>query len=89
MARLHEQALLGRVSFSGRWQIFGEPPKIAVLLQAMHDVIGNSVALFLCQFLTEATHEFARASQRECDGEAQEIVASTHWKFVDAAFGSI
>jgi hypothetical protein len=33
MARSHEQALLRRVSFSGRWQVFRKPPRIAVLLQ--------------------------------------------------------
>jgi hypothetical protein len=39
------------VSFSGRWQIFGEPPRITVLFQTMHDIIGNAVAFFFRQLL--------------------------------------
>ncbi len=78
MARSHAQALLRRVSFSGRRQIFGEPPGIAVLLQPMHDIIGNSVALFLGQLLAKIPHKFARASQRECDGKAQHVPTGAH-----------
>ena len=51
MARSHEQALLRRVSFSGRRQIFGEPPRITVLFQTMNDIIGNAVAFFHWFFL--------------------------------------
>jgi hypothetical protein len=29
------------VSFSGRWQIFRQLPRVAVLVQAMHDIIGG------------------------------------------------
>jgi hypothetical protein len=53
MARSHGQALLRRVSFSGRRQILRQSPRIAVLLQTMHDIIGNSVALFLGQLPRE------------------------------------
>jgi hypothetical protein len=38
------------VSFSERRQIFGQPPRIAVLFQSMNDVVGNSVAFFFHQF---------------------------------------
>jgi hypothetical protein len=59
------------MSFSGWRQLLRQSPGIAVLFQTMHDIIGNTVALFFCQFLTKAAHEFARTSQRERDSEAQ------------------
>ena len=52
-------------------QLLRQSPGIAVPFQTMHDIIGNTVALFFCQFLTKAAHEFARTSQRERDSEAQ------------------
>jgi hypothetical protein len=42
-----------------RRQIFGEPPWIAVLLQLVHDIIGNTVTFFFGQFLTKSAHKFA------------------------------
>ena len=63
MARSHGQALLRRVSFSGRRQIFRRSPRIAVLLQTMHDIIGNSVALFFRQLLAKTADKFARAKE--------------------------
>jgi hypothetical protein len=59
------------VSFSWWRQFFGQAPRIAVLLQLMHDIIGNSVSLFFRQFRAKTAHEFARSSERECNGEAQ------------------
>jgi hypothetical protein len=50
------------MSFPRRRQIFGQPPRIAVLLQLVHDIIGNSVTLFFRQFLAKPAHEFADAS---------------------------
>ena len=46
--------------------------------QVMHDVIGNSVALFFSQFFTKSAHKFARAPKCECDGEAQHVPTSAH-----------
>ena len=51
---------------------------IAVLLQAMHEIIGNSVAFFFRQFVAKSAHKFARASKRECDSEAQELPTGAH-----------
>ena len=31
-----------------------------MLFQAIHDIIGNSVAFFFGQFLAQSAHEFAR-----------------------------
>jgi hypothetical protein len=45
------------MSFSGWRQLLRQSPGIAVLFQTMHDIIGNTVALFFCQFLTKAAHE--------------------------------
>jgi hypothetical protein len=39
----------------------------------MHDIIGNTVAFFFGQLLTKAPDKFARASQRECDSETQNV----------------
>ena len=50
-----------------------------MLLQTMHDVIRNSIALFFRQFVAKSAHKLACASQRECDGEAQHISASAHF----------
>ncbi len=49
-----------------------------MLLQLMHDIIGNSVTFFFGQFLAKSAHQFARASQRECNGEAQQVSTGTH-----------
>jgi hypothetical protein len=49
-----------------------------VLLQAIHDIISNSVALFFRQFLPKTSHKFARTSERECDGETQNVPTSAH-----------
>jgi hypothetical protein len=35
-------------------------PRIAVLLQAMHGIIGNAVAFFVGQFLAKSAHKSAR-----------------------------
>jgi hypothetical protein len=35
-----------------------------MLLQLMHDVIGNSVAFVFCQFLAKSAHKFARALEK-------------------------
>ena len=56
----------------------GQPPRIAVLLQLVHDIIGNSVALFFCQFPRKAAHQFAGTSQRERNSETQQVPAGTH-----------
>jgi hypothetical protein len=62
-----------------RWrQILGQSPGVAVLLQAMHDIICNSVTLFLSEFFTQSTHKFAGAPQREGDCEAQKVPAGAH-----------
>src|SRR5262249_46899073 len=66
---------LRRMSFSGRPHFLRESPRITVLLQAMHDIVSNSIAFFLCQFLAKSAHKFSRASQRECDGEAEHVPA--------------
>ena len=42
-----------------------------MLLQAIHDIIGNSIAFFFRQPHAKSAHKFARASERECNGEAQ------------------
>jgi len=63
------------MSFSGRPHFLRESPRITVLLQAMHDIVSNSIAFFLCQFLAKSAHKFSRASQRECDGEAEHAPA--------------
>jgi hypothetical protein len=36
-----------------------------VLLQAIHDIIGNAVAFFFRQLLAKSAHEFAR--ERDCE----------------------
>ncbi len=43
---------------------------------ARHDIIGNAVAFVFVQFLAKSAHKFARAPQRECNGEAQHVPAS-------------
>jgi hypothetical protein len=45
------------MSFPRRRQIFGQPPRIAVLLQLVHDIVGNPVAFFFCQFLTKPANK--------------------------------
>lgn len=49
-----------------------------MLLQTMHDIIGNSVALFFRQLLAKTPHKFARAPEREGDGKTQHVAAGTH-----------
>jgi hypothetical protein len=49
-----------------------------VLLQAMHDIIGNSVAFFFRQFLTKSAHKFPRAPESKRDGEAQHVSTGAH-----------
>jgi hypothetical protein len=39
------------MTFLRRRQFLRQSPRIAVLFQAMHDIIGNSVAFFFRQFL--------------------------------------
>jgi hypothetical protein len=51
---------LGRMSFSG-WALLRQSPRVAVLLQSIHDIIGNSIPLFFGQFLAKSAHEFPRA----------------------------
>jgi hypothetical protein len=68
------------VSFSGRRQFFGQPPRITVLLQTMNDIIGNAVAFFFSQLLAKSSHKFARAHKRECDGERR-------WRFLARSYG--
>lgn len=41
-------------------------------------IIGNSVMSFFGQFLEKSVHKFARASERECDSEAEQIPAVAH-----------
>jgi hypothetical protein len=36
----------------------------------VHDIIVKSVAFFFRQFRTKTTHELARSSERNCDGES-------------------
>ena len=40
-----------------------------MLLQTMHDIIGDAIAFFFSQFLAKPAHKFARTSQRESDGK--------------------
>ena len=49
-----------------------------MLLQAMHNIVGNSVAFFLSQFFTKSADELACASQGERDSEAQHVPAGAH-----------
>jgi hypothetical protein len=56
-----------------------QAPWIAVLLQTMHDIIGNPVAFFFRQSFAKTAHEFARTSQRECYGKAQHVPTGPHW----------
>lgn len=42
---------------------------VAVLLQSVHDIVGNAEAFFFRKFFAKPAHKFARAPQRECDGE--------------------
>jgi len=84
MACSHEQALLRRVSFSRRRQVLGQSPRIAVLLQLVHDIIGNSVAFFFGQFFSKSANKFACTHQCECDSEAQHVPAGAHrWRRTD------
>jgi hypothetical protein len=66
------------VPFAGRRQTFRQSPRIAVLLQAMHDIIGNTVTFLFRQFLAKSAHKFAGTSQRECNSETQQVPAGTH-----------
>jgi hypothetical protein len=50
-----------------------------VLLQTMHDIIGNSVAFFFRQPLTKTPHKFARALQRKRYGKTQHVPARAHF----------
>jgi hypothetical protein len=45
------------MSFSGRQQFLRQAPRIAVLLQPMHDIVGNAVAFFFRQFLTKPANK--------------------------------
>ncbi len=65
------------MTFSRR-QLVRQSPWIPVLLQTVHDIIGNSVAFFLAQLLAKPAHKFARTPQREGDSEAQQIAAGGH-----------
>jgi hypothetical protein len=53
------------VSVSWRRQFFRQSPRIAELLQLVHDIIGNTVAFLFRQFLAKSAHKFAGTSQRE------------------------
>jgi hypothetical protein len=55
---------------SGRPQILRQSPRIAMLFQPMHNIVGNSVAFFFRQLLTETAHKFSCAPRCEGDGEA-------------------
>ena len=49
-----------------------------MLLQTMHDIVGNSVAFFFRQFPAKSAHELAYASQGECNSENQHVPPGTH-----------
>jgi hypothetical protein len=44
----------------------------------MHDIIGNAIAFFFSQPVAKSAHKFARAPERECNGEAQHVATSPH-----------
>ena len=49
-----------------------------MLLQLVHDIIGNTVTFLFRQFLAKSAHKFAGASQRECNSETQHVPTGTH-----------
>jgi hypothetical protein len=50
------------MSLAGRWQIHGQSPGIAALLQSMHYVVGYAIAFPFTQTLPQSTNELPRAS---------------------------
>lgn len=72
---------------SAGWrQIFRQAPRIAVLLQLVHYVIGNTIAFFLRQPLPQATNELSSAAQCEGDSKAQHMSACAHGSRVVGQF---
>jgi hypothetical protein len=60
------------MTFLWRRQFLRQPPGITLLLQSMHDIIGNSVSFFFRQFLPKAANKFARAFQFSVPSYGQE-----------------
>jgi hypothetical protein len=48
------------MSLTGRWQIFGQSPGIAVLLQSMHYVVSDAIAFLFTQTLPQSTNQLSR-----------------------------
>jgi hypothetical protein len=48
------------MSFAGRRQIFGQSPRIAVLLEPMHYVVSDAIAFLFTQTLPQSTNELPR-----------------------------
>lgn len=57
----HISSIRRRMSFAGRWQIFGQFPGIAVPLELMHYVVGSAIAFLFTQTLPQSTNELLRA----------------------------
>jgi hypothetical protein len=61
-----------------RRQILIQSPRIAALLQLMHDIVSYAKAFFLTEALSQSANQFPRALKREGDSVAQGIAASSH-----------
>jgi hypothetical protein len=59
-------------------QLFGQSPRIAVLLQSVNHVIGDEVALLLAEPLPESPRELARPYKCEGEREPEHVAAGTH-----------
>jgi len=48
------------MSFAGPWQVIGQSPGIAVLLEPMHYVVSDAIAFLFAQALPQSTNELPR-----------------------------
>jgi hypothetical protein len=53
-------------------------PGIAVLLQLVHDIIGNQEALIFAEFVPQAAHQLACPHERKGNGKLQHVASGAH-----------